>query len=409
MLASPFLFRWVPGFASWGPCSVMFWIVSLFFGGFYVSDAAAHPTPDIPVRGSFTASGDCMIQVEVTPRLFDAEPEKATPLTVLMYETLSEAQKEDLRKKATAFVPEHVEFFFEPLGQVKPEFRFEFTGEGLKPIGQGEDFVVLTGTWKTSVAAGLTGWKVRAVPQKQWSVVFQNVIDGKVHPRLAVLFPGETSYTLDLTSLAAAELGSAPAGAVSARGETGDTLRTFASFLVKGFTHVLPHGLDHLLFVLGVFLLSRQWLPLLWQVSTFTVAHSVTLALSALGVVKASASWVEPMISASIVAVAVENLFHSRYTAWRLVLVFGFGLIHGLGFAGALQDLNLPAASFVTGLVGFNFGVEGGQLAVLLLAGLATLWIRDPQSYRRFVVVPGSVLIGLIGAYWTVERLTSSG
>jgi hypothetical protein len=378
----------------------IFWV-----SGGWISRGIAHPTPDLPVRSSFTSSGECLVEVEVTPRLFDEDPEKATPLTVLMYEILSDSQKEDLKRKAAALVPQHVEFFFEPLGQMKPDFRFEFTGEGFKPIGKGEDVVVLSGRWRTSLPAGLTGWKVRAVPQRLWSVVFQNVIDGQVHPRLEVLFPGETSYTLDLTRLAKAERGLASPGAVSPRGEWSDTVRTFGSFWVKGFTHVVPHGLDHLLFVLGVFLLSRSWGALLWQVSSFTLAHSVTLALSAVGVVRASASWVEPLISASIVAVAIENLFHARYTRWRLLVVFGFGLVHGLGFAGALQELSLPAGSFVAGLVGFNFGVEGGQLAVLALAGLATFWIRDPAVYRRWVVVPGSLLIAAAGAYWTWERL----
>jgi hydrogenase/urease accessory protein HupE len=163
--------------------------------------------------------------------------------------------------------------------------------------------------------------------------------------------------------------------------------------------------LDHILFVLGIFLLSRAVRPLLLQVTAFTVAHSVTLALATLGLVKAPSSVVEPIIAASIAALAVENIFHKKYSHWRLLVVFAFGLIHGLGFASALRDLDLPQSSLVVGLVGFNFGVEGGQLAVISLAAACTFWIRDQELYRRWVVFPVSGLIAAVGLFWTVERI----
>ncbi|MBI3574904.1 MAG: HupE/UreJ family protein [Gammaproteobacteria bacterium] len=172
-----------------------------------------------------------------------------------------------------------------------------------------------------------------------------------------------------------------------------------------GFTHILPYGLDHILFVLGLFLLSAHWKPLLIQVTSFTVAHSITLGLSIYGVFSLPPTIVEPLIAASIVVVAVENIITSRLHAWRPFVVFGFGLLHGMGFAGVLHEIGLPRAEFVTGLISFNLGVELGQLAVITLAfGLVGFWGKDKPWYRARVVVPASALIALVGAYWTVER-----
>jgi len=191
-------------------------------------------------------------------------------------------------------------------------------------------------------------------------------------------------------------------------GDIAATTRTavFGQYLVLGFTHILPKGLDHMLFVLGLFLLSTQLAPLLWQVTAFTLAHSITLALSMYGVIALSPAIVEPLIAACIVAVAVENLLTARLHAWRVFVVFGFGLLHGLGFAGVLTEIGLPRDEFVTGLIAFNVGVEGGQLAVIALAFLAVgYWFRHKPWYRARVVLPLSALIALTGGYWMVERL----
>lgn len=176
-------------------------------------------------------------------------------------------------------------------------------------------------------------------------------------------------------------------------------------YLVIGFTHILPKGLDHILFVVGLFLLSPKLRPLFWQVTAFTIAHTVTLALGILGVVVLSPAVVEPLIAASIVYVCIENLMTQRLTAWRPAIVFGFGLLHGLGFAGVLAEIGLGHDTFVTGLVAFNIGVEAGQIAVVLICFAMTFLIRGQSWYRRAVAVPASTVIGLIAAYWTIERL----
>ena len=179
-----------------------------------------------------------------------------------------------------------------------------------------------------------------------------------------------------------------------------------AQYSVLGFTHILPKGLDHILFVLGLFLLATRFKPLLWQVTSFTVAHSITLGLSIYGVFSLSPSIVEPLIAVSIVYVAVENMLTARLHAWRVAVVFGFGLLHGMGFAGVLQEIGLPRSEFLTGLIAFNLGVEFGQLAVIILAFLAVgLWFKDRPWYRRRVVLPASALIAAVGLYWTVQRI----
>lgn len=245
---------------------------------------------------------------------------------------------------------------------------------------------------------------------------------------------------------------------------------TFGQYIPVGFDHILPKGLDHILFVLGLFFLSTQLGSLVWQVSAFTLAHTVTLALAVLGYVSVPASIVEPLIAASIVYVAVENIVSDRLNRWRPLVIFGFGLLHGLGFASVLGEFGLPESQVVPALIGFNVGVELGQLTVIALA-FALVWYAqkvdrieaDPktaqigyagialafvaggwllntpgfaevmgagapvflwpvaalaglcalaaykvdrlQAYRRFVAIPASLAIALVGAFWFVERV----
>ncbi len=178
-------------------------------------------------------------------------------------------------------------------------------------------------------------------------------------------------------------------------------------YLTLGFTHIVPNGFDHMLFVLGIFLLSRRLRQVLAQVSAFTIAHSITLALSVYGIVSVSPGVVEPLIAVSIAYVAIENIYMSELRPWRIALVFTFGLLHGMGFAGALKELGLPRSEFVTALLTFNLGVEAGQLAVIATAFLVVGWYCGSRNwYRRLVVVPASALIACMAVYWTIERLS---
>ncbi|MCL6282032.1 HupE/UreJ family protein [Ruegeria sp. 2012CJ41-6] len=183
-------------------------------------------------------------------------------------------------------------------------------------------------------------------------------------------------------------------------------MATFQAYVPIGFEHILPYGIDHILFVLGLFFLSPRLRPLVWQISAFTLAHTLTLALGTLGVVQVRPEIVEPLIALSIVFVALENIFVRRLYPWRVVVVFGFGLLHGLGFATVLGEYGLPAAQFIPALVGFNIGVEIGQLTVIAIAFLTVgLWFRDRSWYRGRIAIPASLVIAGIGAYWFVERV----
>ena len=186
-----------------------------------------------------------------------------------------------------------------------------------------------------------------------------------------------------------------------------DRLGTAWRYLTLGFTHIVPNGLDHMLFVLGIYLLSGRARSVLWQVSAFTVAHSITLGLSMYGVVAVSPRIVEPLIALSIAYVAIENIFLSELKPWRVALVFAFGLLHGMGFAGALKELGLPRSEFVTALLTFNVGVEAGQLAVIGAAFMLVGWhCANRAWYRSRIVVPVSTLIACTAVYWTIERLS---
>lgn len=185
-----------------------------------------------------------------------------------------------------------------------------------------------------------------------------------------------------------------------------DRLGTAWRYLALGFTHIVPKGFDHVLFVLGIFLLSGRARAVLWQVSAFTLAHSITLGLSMYGVVSAPQGIVEPLIAISIAYVAIENVFRSELKSWRIALVFAFGLLHGMGFAGALKELGLPPSEFVTALLTFNLGVETGQLAVIAAAFILVGWhCADRPWYRRRIVVPASMAIACTAVYWTIQRL----
>lgn len=214
---------------------------------------------------------------------------------------------------------------------------------------------------------------------------------------------GETAYSVLLSNGDISAPLPRDAIAVESTGET------FVRYLISGFDHIIPKGLDHILFVLGLFFFSLRWRPLLAQVTAFTVAHTTTLALAVLGHVSLPGSIVEPLIAISIVYVAVENIFFggpdAKIGMRRIALVFAFGLLHGLGFASVLEEFGLGSA-LVTALIAFNIGVEVGQLAVIALAFvlLALPFGRKPW-FRSVIAIPISVFIAIIGAWWAFERV----
>ncbi len=184
------------------------------------------------------------------------------------------------------------------------------------------------------------------------------------------------------------------------------TIEVIASYIVIGFEHIVPKGLDHILFIMGLFLLSTHWRPLLWQVTMFTVAHTITLGLAMNNIVELPANVVEPLIALSIAYVGLENIVAKELHKSRLLLVFLFGLLHGLGFASVLTDFGMPKNDFATALISFNVGVELGQITVISIAFITlNFWFKNKDKYRRFILNPGSLFISIIGVYWFLERL----
>jgi hypothetical protein len=173
-----------------------------------------------------------------------------------------------------------------------------------------------------------------------------------------------------------------------------------------GVRHIVPLGTDHILFVTSLCLLSTRIKTIFWQATAFTVAHSVTLALSMKGIIVAPGSVVEPIIALSIVFVAVENIYLSELKPWRIAVVFLFGLIHGLGFASALNEIGLPRNKFYTSILSFNAGVEVGQIIVIICVFLLIIIpFGKKPGYKKYAVYPLSILIAMIAAYWFVRRL----
>jgi hypothetical protein len=177
-------------------------------------------------------------------------------------------------------------------------------------------------------------------------------------------------------------------------------------YLKLGFQHIIPEGFDHILFVIGLCLISTNIKTILWQATAFTVAHTITLALSMKGTIAVPAALVEPIIALSIMFVAVENLVISQLKPWRIAVVFLFGLIHGMGFANSLNEIGLPPNKFFTSLIAFNAGVELGQVTVITaLFAFIIVPLRKQVWYKKSIVYPLSILIALMAFYWTIQRL----
>lgn len=186
----------------------------------------------------------------------------------------------------------------------------------------------------------------------------------------------------------------------------GSSWTVILDYTKAGFDHILPKGLDHILFILGIFFVSIKLRPLIWQVTMFTLAHSITLSLAMLDIFSLPSNIVEPLIALSIAYIGIENIFVKKIKKSRLIVVFVFGLLHGMGFASMLADFGMPNNAFATALISFNIGVEIGQLCVLLMAFVfIAFWFRFKVWYRNVIVIPVSIIISITGLYWTWDRL----
>jgi hypothetical protein len=194
--------------------------------------------------------------------------------------------------------------------------------------------------------------------------------------------------------------------------------KTLKQYVVEGIWHIWL-GYDHILFLLSLLLpavlvrMQRHWEPapslrrslveVLKVVTAFTLAHSITLSLAVLGFVSLPSRFVESTIAASIIVAALNNI-RGSIEKKRWVMAFAFGLIHGFGFASALADLGLPQGALALALVGFNLGVEIGQMAIVAVFVPIAFALRGTGFYRRVLLPVGSILIAIIAAYWFAQR-----
>ena len=173
-----------------------------------------------------------------------------------------------------------------------------------------------------------------------------------------------------------------------------------------GIQHIIPEGIDHILFIVGICLLGTDIRTILLQATAFTIAHTITLALSMKNIIVLPGQIVEPIISLSIVFVAVENMITNKLKAWRIAIIFMFGLIHGMGFASALNEIGLPPGKFYLSVFSFNLGVEIGQVMVILCAFILLIKpFRERLWYRRAILAPVSCMIAITAVYWTFMRI----
>ena len=345
-------------------------------------------TINLQADGTYTIQSRLNMEAlvaEIDPALSDTSESPNAAL----YDSLRELAPEDFAAQIEAFIPRWVE-----------GIRLDFDGELSVPVFESASVPVAED----------------ASVQRLSTVVLRGNI-----PRGAKDFTwqydpffGESAVRVGFSDDEAVQAQFLQPGELSKPFPLGDSLQpksrseVAAEYVGLGFTHILPKGADHILFVLGIFLFSLHLRPLLLQVTAFTVAHSITLGLSLYGYIALPASIVEPLIAVSIVYVAVENLITTELKPWRIYVVFAFGLLHGMGFAGVLTELGLPRSDFVTALIAFNVGVELGQLAVIAIAFLAVgVWFGKKPWYRQRIVIPGSLAIAAMGAWWTVERVFS--
>jgi hypothetical protein len=334
--------------------------------------ATAHEMGSMKVEATFGKQGDYRIVAMVLP---DHLPDDLNPFTGLDDESLDTIEERIVRFRAKFVESARVEFDGEPVlldaaPQEAPVGRIGILLTGPVPRG------AQTMTWSTSLPTGV------------YLLSLQN--EGDPEPQTQWVSGGQASKPFSLRH----------ARSPLTRWEV------VALYLQLGFTHIVPKGTDHILFVLGIYLLTLEKRSILLQVTAFTVAHSITLALTIYGIVSLSPRIVEPLIALSIVCVAVENLFVRSFHLWRLALVFAFGLLHGMGFAGVLRELGIPRSQFIPALVSFNLGVEAGQLAVITAAFLLVgYWFGKKSWYRARITLPASACIAVVGLYWTVQRV----
>ncbi len=383
--------------------------------------AVAHRVDSLSATADFSADGTRM-DFEISAEAIRVLSRTAGLSMLPRFSTGGVAADEvsaDVFAKAAEYFPPRVELWIDGKAVPFPELEFvrlevderDAVDPEQAAAASDRKHIFVVGRWSGPVPEGATTFQVNVTGDS--AVVVGNKVAGRAVGRPIPQFPGTQSLPFPVPRPAAGDAD--PAAAVAAAEAVVKALEPgFGYYVYQGFLHILPLGLDHILFVLALFLLATRIKPLVIQVSMFTLAHSITLALAMLDIVRLPDKPVEVLIAASIAFVAIENLFRDTLSRWRPAVIFALGLVHGLGFAGAFKDLlgGVPKGdwgAFVSMLIGFNLGVELGQLAVIALAFVAFGWAWRKPWYRRVIVVPVSLVIAGLGLYWAVTRAIENG
>ena len=188
---------------------------------------------------------------------------------------------------------------------------------------------------------------------------------------------------------------------------TQSIFKSIINYFILGIQHIIPKGLDHILFIVGLFFFSVTLRPLLIQVTMFTIAHSITLIFVSVSYINVNPLIVEPIIALSIAYVGIENIFKQYVKEYlRYIIIFFFGLLHGLGFALVLSDIGYQSSQLIVNLISFNLGIEAAQIFIILsLYVLLGIKFSNKKYYRYIFQVPVSLFIALVGIYWFFERI----
>ena len=188
---------------------------------------------------------------------------------------------------------------------------------------------------------------------------------------------------------------------------TQSIFKSIINYFILGIQHIIPKGLDHILFIVGLFFFSVTLRPLLIQVTMFTIAHSITLIFVSVSYINVNPLIVEPIIALSIAYVGIENIFRQYVKEYmRYIIIFFFGLLHGLGFALVLSDIGYQSSKLILNLISFNLGIEAAQIFIILsLYVLLGIKFSNKKYYRYIFQVPVSLFIALVGIYWFFERI----
>ena len=191
---------------------------------------------------------------------------------------------------------------------------------------------------------------------------------------------------------------------------TQSIFKSIINYFILGIQHIIPKGLDHILFIVGLFFFSVTLRPLLIQVTMFTIAHSITLIFVSVSYINVNPLIVEPIIALSIAYVGIENIFKQYVKEYlRYIIIFFFGLLHGLGFALVLSDIGYQSSKLILNLISFNLGIEAAQIFIILsLYILLGIKFSNKKYYRYIFQVPVSLFIALVGIYWFFERINMS-